>query len=128
MKIALRAALLVAGVVAAALPPRTVFAEVVKTTAMVGVKRNMEATLFTPDGVGPFPAVLVFHTSQGMTEVDRQYCARLAREGFVCLAPAFLRAHGIRQETKEATFTTERASIMADFAQVIDEVNRLPKV
>jgi carboxymethylenebutenolidase len=93
----------------------------------VGVKHNMEATLYTPDGPGPFPTIMVFHTSLGIGEVDRQYCARLAREGYICIAPAFLRAHGIRQETKMETFSTERESILADFGQIIDELNRLPK-
>lgn len=93
---------------------------------MVGLKKNMEATLFMPAGVGPFPSVVVLHTSQGMTEADRQYCARLAREGFICIAPAFLRAHGIRQETKMDTFTTDREAIVADLQQIIGELNRLP--
>jgi carboxymethylenebutenolidase len=92
----------------------------------VGVKRNMEATLYTPEGPGPFASVIVLHTSQGLIEVDRQYCARLAREGFRCIAPAFLRAHGIRQDMKEAAFTTDREAIMADLRQVIDELDRLP--
>jgi carboxymethylenebutenolidase len=93
----------------------------------VGVRHNMEATLYTPDGPGPFPSVIVFHTSQGTTEVDRSYCARLAREGFICIGPAFLRAYGIRQDMKMATFTTDRESILADFRQIIDELSRHPK-
>src|SRR4029079_7308360 len=47
----------------------------------VGTRKNMEATLFIPDGPGPFPSVLVMHTSFGITEADRGYCANLAREG-----------------------------------------------
>jgi len=92
----------------------------------VGVRHNMEATLYTPAGPGPHPGVIVIHTSQGLTEADRQYCARLAREGFLCIVPAFLRAHGIVQETKMAAFTTERDAILADFRQIVDEVGRLP--
>src|SRR5258707_4833080 len=103
----------------ALLPPAAMAGEPTSRLVMVGVKKNMEATLFTPDGPGPFPSVMVFHTSQGMTEADRQYCARLAREGFICIAPAFLRAHGIRQETKMDTFTTDREAIVADFHQIL---------
>jgi carboxymethylenebutenolidase len=95
-------------------------------TVKVGTKRAMEATLFTPAGAGPFASVLVLHTSLGVAEADRQYCARLAREGFRCIVPAFLRAHGIRQETKRSAFTTDREAILADFRQIIDELNRLP--
>jgi carboxymethylenebutenolidase len=92
----------------------------------VGVRGNMEATLYTPSGTGPFPGVIVIHTSQGLTEVDRQYCRRLSQEGFQCIVPAFLRAHGIRLEMKEAAFTTDREAIMADFQSIIDTMNRLP--
>jgi carboxymethylenebutenolidase len=96
-------------------------------TVMVGVKGNMEATLYAPDGPGPFPGILLIHTSQGITEVDRQYCARLAREGFICIVPAFLRAHGIKLDLKMAAFTTDREAILADFRQIVGELNRLPK-
>src|SRR5438105_12117237 len=92
----------------------------------VGVRGNMEATLYTPDGPGPFPGVVVIHTSQGITEVDRQYCARLAREGFICMAPAFLRAYGIKQDLKLEAFTSDREAILADFRQIIGLLNGLP--
>jgi carboxymethylenebutenolidase len=93
----------------------------------VGVRHNMEATLYTPDGPGPFPSVIVFHTSQGLIEHDRSYCASLAREGFLCIVPAFLRAYGIRQDLKEATFTTDREALLSDFRQIIDQLNKHPK-
>jgi len=92
----------------------------------VGQKRNMEATLYTPQGAGPFPSVLVLHTSMGLAEIDRQYCLRLARAGFQCLVPAFLRAHGIVRETLMSAFTSEREAILADLRQALDEMNRLP--
>src|SRR5437868_14921966 len=79
----------------ALLPSPAAAGEPTSKLVTVGVKKNMEATLYTPDGPGPFPTVLVLHTSLGLTEADRQYCAKLAREGFICIAPAFLRAHGI---------------------------------
>ena len=93
----------------------------------VGVRGNMEATLYTPEGPGPFPGVVVIHTSQGLVEADRQYCARLAREGFHCIVPAFLRAYGIRQDMKEIAFTTDREAILADFRQIIGVLNSQPK-
>ena len=36
----------------------------------VGANKNMKATLFTPDGAGPFPGVLVLHTSGGLQDGD----------------------------------------------------------
>ena len=101
-------------------------AEPASRAVKVGVKRTMEATLYTPEGPGPFPSVLVIHTSQGLTEPDRQYCARLAREGFQCIVPAFLRAYGIRLERKELAFTADREAILADFRDIVAWMNALP--
>ncbi|MSP76153.1 MAG: dienelactone hydrolase family protein [Rhodospirillaceae bacterium] len=114
----------------AVLPPvaaAPVAAEPTSRTVLVGVRGNMEATLYTPDGPGPFPSVVVLHTSQGLTEADRQYCARLAREGFICIVPAFLRAYGIKQDMKMTAFTADREAILADFRQIIGELDRQPK-
>jgi len=101
-------------------------AEPTSRSLKVCVKGNMEATLYVPEGPGPFPGVVVIHTSQGITEVDRQYCARLAREGFTCIVPAFLRAYGIKQDLKMEAFTTDREAIMADFRQIIGVLDGLP--
>src|SRR3954471_4823095 len=87
--------LCLAAIAVALLPSPAAAGDPTSKQVMVGVRKNMEATLYTPDGPGPFPSVLVLHTSLGIGEIDRQYCARLAREGFICIAPAFLRAHGI---------------------------------
>ena len=94
----------------------------------VGVRHNMEATLYTPDGLGAFPTVLLMHTSEGLTETDRSFCAKLAREGFICIVPAFLLAHGnLRGEFRRLAFTTAAQEIYDDFVEVIGELNRLPK-
>jgi carboxymethylenebutenolidase len=103
-----------------------VVAETSSKMIKVGVRRNIEATLYSPDGPGPFPGVIVIHTSQGLIEADRQYCAALAREGYRCLVPAFLRAYGIRQDMKEAAFTTDREAILTDFVQMVGELDGLP--
>lgn len=97
-------------------------------TVTVGVRKNMEATLYVPDGPGPFASVLVMHTSGGISETDRGYCANLAREGYICIAPAFLRAHGITSpELRRKAFTSEAQPITADFIEIIRELNALPK-
>jgi carboxymethylenebutenolidase len=96
-------------------------------TLTVGVHKNMEATLYTPDGPGPFPMVLVLHTSGGISSADQGYCGNLVKEGYICIAPAFLRAHAITEETRRLSFTKEAPSIMADFIEIIGELNALPK-
>ena len=94
----------------------------------VGVRKNMEATLFIPNGTGPFPMILEMHTSGGISEADRSYCANLAREGYICIAPAFLRAHAITNpELRRTSFTSEAKPIFDDFVEIIGELNALPE-
>jgi carboxymethylenebutenolidase len=93
----------------------------------VGVRKNMEATLYTPDGPGPFPMVLVLHTSGGISSADQGYCGNLAKEGYICIAPAFLRAYGIAAETRRLSFTKDAHEIEGDFIEIIRELNALPK-
>jgi hypothetical protein len=68
-----------------------------RQTLTMGVGKNMETTLYVPRGAGPYPTVLVMHTSGGISEADRGYCANLAREGYICAAPAFLRGARYQQ-------------------------------
>jgi carboxymethylenebutenolidase len=94
----------------------------------VGVRKNMEAALFVPRGQGPFPMVLQLHTSSGWQETDRGYCANLAREGYICISPAFLKAHGItNSELRRKSFTTDARAIYDDFVEIIGELNALPQ-
>ena len=94
----------------------------------VGVHHNMEATLYTPDGPGPFPTLLLMHTSAGLTETDKGWCLKLAREGFICIVPAFLLAHGnLKGELRRLAFTQAAQEIYDDFVETIGELNRLPK-
>lgn len=94
----------------------------------VGVRHNMEATLYTPDGPGPFPTVLVLHTSLGLTETDKGWGLKLAREGFICIVPAFLLAHGnVTGNMRSLAFTKGAQVIYDDLVETIDELNHLPK-
>lgn len=90
----------------------------------VGVGEKMEATLYRPAGAGPFPAVLVLHTSSGLRPPDQAYARRLADEGYVCLVPDFFTAYGLSQNTRRDTFTTHAQAIYADFASAIDMLKK----
>ncbi len=76
----------------------------------------MEATLYTPDGPGPFPSVIVLHTSQGLIETTAPI-APGGRRRLHLIVPAFLRAT-VSARTPEATFTTDREALLADFRQI----------
>ncbi len=94
----------------------------------VGKHREMAATLIVPDGAGPFPAVLVLHTSGGLEHADIAFAERLSRQGYVCLVPEFLDAYGITPKTRDETFTTFAADIYDDFNAAIATLERHPKV
>lgn len=90
----------------------------------VGVGGKMEATLYRPAGAGPFPAVIVLHTSSGLRPADLAYASRLADEGYVCLVPDFFSAYGLSQNTRRDTFTTHAQAIYADFMSAIDTLKK----
>jgi carboxymethylenebutenolidase len=98
------------------------------TNVMVGVKQNMRASLITPAGNGPFPAILLLHTSGGLRQEDIDYGQRLAREGYVVLVPAFLEAYGISSRGRQETFTTAAEPIYADLLAALDMLKRDPRV
>ena len=98
------------------------------TPLMVGVNGTMRATLVTPEGPGPFPGVLVLHTSGGLQAADTAFAEHLAEEGYVALVPEFLLAYGITQQTRTATFTSDAAAIYADLVAALETLGRSDKV
>jgi carboxymethylenebutenolidase len=94
------------------------------TQLKVGVGQKLEATLYKPAGAGPFPAVIVLHTSSGLRPADQAYASRLADEGYVCLVPDFFTAYGLTQNTRRDTFTTHAQAIYAEFVSAIDTLKK----
>ncbi len=97
-------------------------------TVTVGVKNNMQATLMTPDGPGPFPAILVLHTSGGLEQGDTTFAQALTKEGYVTLVPAFMLAYNINATMRRETFTTDAEPIYADLAAALDMLAHDPHV
>jgi len=97
------------------------------TEMMVGVFQDMKATLFMPDGTGPFPTILLMHTSGGLERADLDYCDKLAQEGFICIAPEFLRAYAVTNETRRKSFRMLMNPILEDFRSIIGMLDSLPK-
>jgi len=98
------------------------------TTIQVGVHNKMRAFLFAPDGPGPYPAVLVLHTSGGLQGADTDYAQRLTQQGYVTLVPAFLEAYGITGRSRFTTFTSDAEPIYADLVAALDMLARHDKV
>lgn len=107
-------------------PVRPVFAA--QTDVTVGVQNRMHATLVTPDGPGPYPGVLILHTSGGLEDADLAYANRLASEGYVCLVPAFMAAYGLSAQSRFDTFTRDGDAIYADLVAALVTLQNNPKV
>jgi carboxymethylenebutenolidase len=90
-----------------------------------GARQAMEATLYKPAGAGPFPAVLILHTSSGLRPPDHAYASKLADEGYICLVPDFFKAYGLGQGNRQQTFTTHAQGIYADFIAAIDMLKKM---
>lgn len=91
-------------------------------TIKVGVNKNVNAYLMTPDGPGPYPAILVLHTSGGLQPGDLEFAKRLVKEGYVALVPEFLDAYGIRPKTRKTAFTNYAQTIYLDFIASLDQL------
>lgn len=94
----------------------------------VGVGEKMDATLYKPAGAGPFPAVLVLHTSGGLRPADHAYAGKLADEGYVTLVPDFFTPYGLRQGNRQLTFTTHAKAIYADFVAAVEALKKMKEV
>ena len=84
----------------------------------------METTLYKPAGAGPFPGVLILHTSGGLRPPDHAFAKRLADEGYVCLVPDFFTPYGLSQGNRRDTFTTHARSIYGDFERAIETLKK----
>jgi len=93
-----RRELLVSGTLAAgyALAARPVRADAIRTDAaslvagpveIPAADRRIPAYRARPEGEGPFPVVLVVHEIFGVHEYIRDVCRRLARAGYLAIAP-----------------------------------------
>lgn len=59
-----------------------------------GAAGKVYGYLSRPKATGPHPAVIVIHQWSGLNEHIRDVARRLAREGYVALAPDYLSRHG----------------------------------
>ena len=97
-------------------------------TVKIGVKQQMSALVVAPKGAGPFPGVLVLHTSMGLQAADLAFAKRLADAGYVCLVPYYLATYGIGQADRGTAFSTYHDQILADLTDGIARLRRMDTV
>jgi carboxymethylenebutenolidase len=94
----------------------------------VGVKKDMDAQLMTPQGNGPYPAILLLHTSGGLQSGDLDFARQLVSEGYAVLVPSFLAAYNIKAKNRQESFTLYAEPIYADFKSCLDDLKTNPRV
>ncbi len=74
-----------------------------------------------PDGAGPYPIVLVNEEIFGVHEYIKDVCRRLAKQGYLAVAPEYYARHGnlagmtdVQQILREVISKTPDAEVMAD--------------
>jgi carboxymethylenebutenolidase len=69
----------------------------IEITPEPGGSQGLNGYLATPDGVGPWPGVLLIHEAWGVDDNMRRHADRLARMGYLTLAPDLYSQGGARK-------------------------------
>lgn len=80
----------------------------------------MRAYVATPDGEGPHPAIVVMCHIGGVDAFTRDRCDRLAREGYVAVAPDIFHYHPWSDDRNERRATLRDQRIVADIEAAIE--------
>jgi carboxymethylenebutenolidase len=94
----------------------------------LGTKKNMQAELIAPAGKGPFPGVLILHTSGGVQDGEISFATHLSEQGYVCLIPYYFDAYGITHNTRHLITTRYAEDIFNDFVELLEYLKKNPKV
>lgn len=96
--------------------------------AGLGVKNNMRSELLMPKGNGPFPAVLILHTSGGVTPANFDYAKRLAEKGYASLIPYYFDANDIRSASRGTALNEHAEEVLADLLTALDYLKSNPRI
>jgi dienelactone hydrolase len=80
-----------------------------------------------PEGAGPFPAVIVLHSSGGF-KTAKWRIGKYIDAGYAAYVPDFFRRYGISYKNRIETWTTYRTQIEAELVEIVDTIKADPKV
>ena len=89
--------------------------------------RSYSGNMFRPAGSGPFPAMLVLHTSAGLGEHELAYGRWLADQGYVALAPDYFTPVSVTRQSFDPN-TLQADAVREDLARAIDCLRSLAYV
>jgi len=89
--------------------------------------RSYSGNLYRPAGSGPFPAMLVLHTSVGLFDHELTYGQWLADQGYVALVPDYFAPVGVTSGTLDMK-TFQADTVREDLARAIDCLRSLAYV
>lgn len=78
-----------------------------------------------PHGEGPFPVVIVLHTSNGFKTVKRRI-SKYTNAGYAVYAPDFFKNHGISHSNRFDTWTIFRKRIEFELTEIVGEIKKNP--
>ena len=79
-----------------------------------------------PDGVKPFPTVIVLHSSGGMMGT-RHVVYDFVDSGFAVYFPDFFERHSITTENRLETFSTYREPIEKELTEIVELMKKTPR-
>ena len=97
-------------------------------TTRDGHRVTLSANIFMPEGDGPFPAILVLHTSGQVMRGDLDYAKRLAKNGYAALIPHYFYAHNISWQARGSVLTEHAEEILNDFVGCVEYLQKNPKI
>jgi len=89
---------------------------------------SMEITLVTPDGMRPFPAVILCHHREGVDEFTIDAARRLAKCGLLTAVPNFYHRRPRDEGWQISRKTMQDAEVVADLKATADFLAGLPDV
>jgi dienelactone hydrolase len=83
-----------------------------------------------PSGNGPFPAVILLHSSGGFksNQMLNYLGDDYIENGFAIYAPDFFKRHSITAETRKKTWTTFREPIEKELSEIVELVKKDTKI